>query len=657
MSCPKAHFHYQRPLSVFYWSIVTIYMCFLLKFARFGIVLLVILAASPIKAEESFSDVYMVLCLHETDPKLARASAEKSLAGASQAGQLVEEYKALQVLIAVGELEKDVEAVQRYSKRAHELTDKIGKPAQEQVRAEISRAKQIFTTAGKVRELSLLYGQVALADTQSNALSVAVARLQLSNGLNRANLPDQALIHLQFAQRHIRETDREMAAQLWLGLAETHLALDDPKTAFADAQRALPLATNDSLMAAAYYWSGRSTVEPERVASANSYLTKAFDKALNAQNFDQFQFLYRQLAASQIKTLKQEGQSGLVASVLAKYQVQSAQLALAEKETENARVEVSHQKVVVEKDRLAKLYGQLYRSYRQNRSALIGLLVLVFVIVSAVMWWMLQRTKKLNDLLNSQKLDIIEKNLVLSQQNELLQTLNTDKNDLMSMLAHDMRSPLNAVVGLSQLLEMEGNLNSDQQLYIQKMHESVNRANQMIRELLDVNALEQRAAVALIPVDLPHLVADLITDLRPSAQTKQIRIFLGREISNGELHTAPDLVKRVVENLLTNAIKFSPIGKNIFVSMTETASHVSISVRDEGPGLTPQDRERLFRKFQKLSAQPTGGEVSTGLGLAIVKALVEKINGEIRVESEPGKGAEFIVKLPKQMADLGGGAR
>jgi two-component system sensor histidine kinase/response regulator len=102
----------------------------------------------------------------------------------------------------------------------------------------------------------------------------------------------------------------------------------------------------------------------------------------------------------------------------------------------------------------------------------------------------------------------------------------------------------------------------------------------------------------------------------------------------------------VVDNLLSNAVKFSPAGKSVTVATRAAGPVAEIHVRDQGPGLTPADREGLFRRYTRLSARPTGGEPSTGLGLSIVQTLTLAMNGSVACESEPGGGALFVVKLP-----------
>jgi signal transduction histidine kinase len=103
----------------------------------------------------------------------------------------------------------------------------------------------------------------------------------------------------------------------------------------------------------------------------------------------------------------------------------------------------------------------------------------------------------------------------------------------------------------------------------------------------------------------------------------------------------------IFDNLVSNAVKYSPQGRNIYVRVARQAENVLIAVQDEGPGLSEDDKAKLFGKFTRLSARPTAGEHSTGLGLSIVKRMVEAMNGKVWCESELGKGATFIVELPR----------
>jgi len=105
------------------------------------------------------------------------------------------------------------------------------------------------------------------------------------------------------------------------------------------------------------------------------------------------------------------------------------------------------------------------------------------------------------------------------------------------------------------------------------------------------------------------------------------------------------VLTQVIENLVSNAVKYSPPGRNICVRLLKSPERARCQVRDEGPGLSAEDQKKLFGKFARLSAKPTGGEHSTGLGLSIVKKMVEAMNGKVWCESELGKGATFIVEF------------
>lgn len=108
----------------------------------------------------------------------------------------------------------------------------------------------------------------------------------------------------------------------------------------------------------------------------------------------------------------------------------------------------------------------------------------------------------------------------------------------------------------------------------------------------------------------------------------------------------PNVLTQVLENLVSNAVKYSPPDRSIFVRLKQLPGTVRFEVQDEGPGLSAEDQQKLFGKFARLTAKPTGDETSTGLGLSIVKRMVEAMNGEVWCESEAGQGATFIVELP-----------
>jgi signal transduction histidine kinase len=170
----------------------------------------------------------------------------------------------------------------------------------------------------------------------------------------------------------------------------------------------------------------------------------------------------------------------------------------------------------------------------------------------------------------------------------------------------------------------------------------------MIVSILDTDALENdRVKLFISDIQISPLVYQVVKSFEKQASTKSIHL---RFETDGESHFVKGeslFLIQVVENLVSNAIKFSGPNKKIDVRVREVGQHIQISVSDQGPGLTEEDISLLFKKFQRLSAKPTGDESSTGLGLSIVKRFIELMDGEVWCTSKPGEGATFTVQLPK----------
>jgi len=227
-----------------------------------------------------------------------------------------------------------------------------------------------------------------------------------------------------------------------------------------------------------------------------------------------------------------------------------------------------------------------------------------------------------------------------------LRELNQQKNQFLGIVAHDLRNPLSSIVLAAQLLEDEQDLTEVTRV-ARMIHQEGNEMSALIGRFLDIAAIESGAIKAnlelLSPLDIAHHVAKRHA---PKATAKQMTLeFEGAE-SSPLVWADIKFLKEVLDNLLSNAIKFSPLGARIGLRVSPEAGGARIAVADQGPGLTAEDRKRLFGRFARLSARPTAGEKSTGLGLSIVKHMVEAMGGRLGVESEPGQGATFWVWLP-----------
>lgn len=238
----------------------------------------------------------------------------------------------------------------------------------------------------------------------------------------------------------------------------------------------------------------------------------------------------------------------------------------------------------------------------------------------------------------------------ITQLNKHLVELDNEKNEFLGIVAHDLKNPLSGIRMLAKVLHDEYASISKEE--IQELSNdilnSAGRMFELITNLLDINAIERGAIkVYLCDFDFAMIVNALCENYQQRAQAKEIK--LNFEVEEGLRYVFADqnATIQVLDNLISNAVKYSPHNKNVWVRCTMSSSKkVRCEVKDEGPGLTEEDKAKLFGKFARLSAQPTGGEHSTGLGLSIVKKMAEAMGGTVWCESEYGHGASFFVELP-----------
>ena len=245
--------------------------------------------------------------------------------------------------------------------------------------------------------------------------------------------------------------------------------------------------------------------------------------------------------------------------------------------------------------------------------------------------------------------NLAEANVELRERAAELRQLNELKNKFLGIAAHDLRNPLTAIRGMSEMIMLL-------ELKEEKKKDLVNTINQasdhmlfLLNDLLDVSTIESGAfALKLEPGNLAEVVESRIRLMGVNAEPKNIRLTT-------EIRGVPEVafdrerMIQVIDNLLSNAVKFSPPDTTVHVTMGVADGSVRFSVRDQGPGIPAAELDKLFLAFEKLSVRPTGGEKSTGLGLAIVKRIVDAHSGEVLVESEVGAGSTFTVSLPLKM--------
>jgi signal transduction histidine kinase len=243
---------------------------------------------------------------------------------------------------------------------------------------------------------------------------------------------------------------------------------------------------------------------------------------------------------------------------------------------------------------------------------------------------------------------LVDQRTQIEQQVKELQLLHEEKNNLLSIASHELRSPLGHIKGLLSLIELEkGNLSESQKESLQMAREIASKQHEMVSKVLDIQNLESKQNVhGLEEIKVEDFLRGIIQNFQSTASAKDIRLDLMTPGQGLVFRTDTLKFSQILENILSNAIKFSHPGSHVEIWMSHTAHTLTIEVKDEGQGLSKEEIKDLFKKFKTLSARPTSGEASTGLGLAITKKYVEELKGTIHCTSEHGKGSTFSVHLP-----------
>jgi signal transduction histidine kinase len=245
---------------------------------------------------------------------------------------------------------------------------------------------------------------------------------------------------------------------------------------------------------------------------------------------------------------------------------------------------------------------------------------------------------------------LMQANRRLSAQWLRLQRANGFKNEILGTVAHDLKNPLGVILGRTEMLtELIGASSSKESITAQVEHirDATKRLTSMVDHLIsDAMADAFDITIRREPVDVAGLVGEVVDANQPLAANKQQVIAVSAPPNFVTMCDA-DRMREAIDNLVSNAIKYSPIGGKITVLVSHEQCNTVIRIADEGAGLSPEDLGRLFGRFQRLSAKPTAGESSTGLGLSIVKRIIDMHGGQVTADSSgPGQGSTFTVMLP-----------
>ena len=275
---------------------------------------------------------------------------------------------------------------------------------------------------------------------------------------------------------------------------------------------------------------------------------------------------------------------------------------------------------------------------RQKSQRNISIIIaLATVLVLAALAFFYSKIKKSNTLLQ-------DKNELISQQKNELQTLNQVKDRLFSIISHDLRNPLNTLHSYLKLADNETIAVEKRELFkVQTMMAVINTSDMLDNLLAWANVQIKNTQPTIIPVSITDCVHDAVSHVQSQAIQKQLSIH--QQINVAVALSDYGILSIALRNLLTNAIKFSAVNKPIYVTSTNNNGKVAITVRDEGIGLTEQQIAEILNS-QNNSTNGTQGEKGSGLGLFLVMELLQKINAILQIESEPDNGSSFTILLP-----------
>lgn len=319
----------------------------------------------------------------------------------------------------------------------------------------------------------------------------------------------------------------------------------------------------------------------------------------------------------------------------------------AEKEREIEQLErvAVEQELALAQEEAARLQAEQAQAVTASRGRTTLMLALAALLAAGVLAAMFRLSRRSERRLARQQTEVEQAVAGLRAAHAELKRLYDRKSAWLGFAVHDLRSPLFAIDAVCG--EVEAGLLEHPADGVEEIRQAARRMREDLDAWLEAERKEQtEIAVHPVATDLARLATDVVALNRPGARTKNLTLELSAA-STVMVQVDPWRWSEVIDNLVSNAIKYTPGGGRITVTVVEQAAEGVLRVQDSGPGLSEEDREQLFTAFAQLSARPTGGETSTGLGLHLVKRIVDAHQGDIRVENAPEGGAIFVVTVPR----------
>lgn len=231
----------------------------------------------------------------------------------------------------------------------------------------------------------------------------------------------------------------------------------------------------------------------------------------------------------------------------------------------------------------------------------------------------------------------------------MAESANRTKSQFLANMSHELRTPLNSIIGFSDILasELFAELDQKQKQYASNINRSGRHLLNIINDILDISKIEAgKMDMNTETFRISELLLELMQIMEPLAKHKDIRLFTAAQGPDCEIHADKLKIRQVMYNLLSNAIKFTPLGGSVEVIMDCNANEMSVSVKDNGIGISDLQQKELFKPFKQLDPDINRAYEGTGLGLVLVKKFVEMHGGRVWVQSSPGKGSVFTFVIP-----------
>lgn len=238
--------------------------------------------------------------------------------------------------------------------------------------------------------------------------------------------------------------------------------------------------------------------------------------------------------------------------------------------------------------------------------------------------------------------------VILAEKQKTIDKLTEENQSLLKIISHDIRAPFSQMYALLQIMELEeGESSENQKGYIERMYHSVLGGMEMIKNLHDSRTLDQGlVSVNMEEVELVPFLERTLRHFDIHSRLRSIKIQFNKGESSPSIQTDKYLLEKVINNLISNSIKFSEDNTTISIRYDIEKDAVVIIVEDEGPGIKEEDFSKVFNKFSKQGNKPTRGEATTGLGLFLSEKFIKLINGTIKVENIKNSGLRVKVLIP-----------